>query len=174
MNFGEDVVVFIWSVVPICQNCTKDAGTHQPNPHKSFVSSFASIELRGSLPLKVRQSIYHHALTISRTGCLKNGTSYRRRIFGSSRPREELPRWRAGSSAGIFSWSELDMGYVEIIFGVFHFGLSDVLVHVVAIVRLVKPTLLQSVEHLDFLQAIGHGRHSLFESHSLINIRINK
>lgn len=57
MNFREDVVVFIWSVVPVGQNHTEDQGARKPYPNKSFVRSFASVEFRGSLSLEVRQSI---------------------------------------------------------------------------------------------------------------------
>lgn len=58
--------------------------------------------------------------------------------------------------------------YFEIVFSVFHLGLSQVLLHVVSVVGLVQPALLETVQHIKLSLAVGNWWNCLFESHGLL------
>lgn len=60
-------------------------------------------------------------------------------------------------------------GYFEVVLCVFHLGLPEIFLHVVAVVRLIEPGLLQAVQHLDFGQSIRNWWNCFLESHAPIN-----
>ena len=88
--------------------------------------------------------------------------------------REELSKdWRRCSWQDIFFLSKSSIFYLNIVFGVFHFGLSQIFLHVESIVGLIKPSLLKSIEHSQFGQTIWNRWNGFFKTH-LIKIIYNK
>ena len=57
------------------------------------------------------------------------------------------------------------MRYGHAVVNVFHLGLAEIFLHVVSVKGLAEPAVLESIQHLEFLESIRYGGNCLLESH---------